>query len=546
MNNKLLLSVFVLVFVSLALVSAQISISSPADVLTKTRSSTTFTVTNPITSSPVNVTISTPISITDSKGKIIPITVSPSAFTLASGATQTLTVSYSSVPSNFVLGSYSASINAIVPENTSDNATTSVSFINSYCDKGDVPINGSILDLTKITDNKLDNTAAWTWHPLDNIEIAVRVHNSGDNDLDTTLEYGLYDPSTNSFIDLNQDTVDLSVNSGSSEDTTLKFQVPSDIVEGTYNFYVKDYETEKDICTDIKDSDYFQSVDISKQTRAVVLDSISIQSPSLCGDTSQLKASLANIGKDDESRVLVTVFNRELGINQNQVIKSLNSGDSQSINFDINVPQNATEKTYPLEMTTYFNYHSSNSGCSSDTDTECYSKNSGDIDKTFTPSLQVQGNCQKPVTTPTDIAQITASLQSDAVAGGEILVKATVKNIGTTTSSFIITASGIESFATLEKIDPQSITLAAGQSQDVLVYLKANTDASGDYTFNVRALSGSTIKDQPLTITVQPKKTVSLNFLSNLGSNWFILVIVLINVVLIVLIIIVAVRIARK
>jgi VCBS repeat-containing protein len=230
------------------------------------------------------------------------------------------------------------------------------------------------------------------------------------------------------------------------------------------------------------------------------------------------------------------------------VIDKLNSGDDKKLTFDFNIPSNATEKTYTFNLKTYFRYNTNNNGCSETTDTACYDKNSfDDLDKTLIATIKVEGNCQPVVTTPQ--TQITATLQSDAIAGQDLVVKATVTNAGASQTYTILT-SGTESFSTLSSINPQTFTLAKGESKDVLITLNANDDASGDYTFSIKALSGSNvIKDQPVTLNVQAKSSsfTGLNSLfSNLSTNWLIWVIVLINVILIVLIIVIAIRIARK
>ncbi len=552
MNNKIL-GLFLLTAVLLSvLVSAALSVSSP-EALTRARNSTTFTIANPSTSASVNVTLSAPLNITDSKGKIIQLSATPQTFTLTNGTSQTITVSYSSIPSGFIRGSYSAPITAFTVDNSSINISASLQFIDSFCSRGNVPLNDPILEITRLSDEKIDNKNAWDWHPIDNIEVSVKVRNSGEKDLDIVLEYGLFKAGSNTE-ELDADSIDLSIDSGdTSDEQILQFKIPADIDEGTYRFYVKAYDdgNEKSICTDKKDDAYFQEVDISKESRAIILDDVEIQSPAQCGDTVQLSADAVNSGKDTEDRVLVSVFNRELGIDKFQVLKDLDEGESESIDFNIAIPQNATDKVYTLELKTRFKYDDDNSGCNTDDDSACYDKDSGDIDKTFTIPLKVEG-CKPVAPVIKDNVQITATLESEtAKAGEDFIIKATIKNTGSSAASYLILASGTESFATVQTIAPQSLTLNAGQSQDVLLTLRANADAAGDYTFSIKSVSGANVKEQPVQVAIQPKTGVftgfaSLNIFSNLQNNWFIWIVVLINIVLIVLIVVVAVRIARK
>lgn len=555
MNTKVFLMLLLTLLASLALVSAQVTLSQPAS-LSKAVTATSFTITNPATSgTSYDVSIS-PITITDSKGNNILVNSNPSSISnLIAGASQTINLSYSILPSGLTLSpnaGYQGTITVTAINSTGGSAvsTTQISFVNSFCNSGDI---GDTLQITRVRDNKLDNSDEWTWNPLDNIEISVKVHNSGEKDLDVTLEYGLYEPFSNSFIDIDEDTIDISVDHGSTSDEELiTFQIPSDIDEGSdYRFYVKAYKdgNEKTNCTDLNDEDdYFKEVDIQKETRAIILTETKIDSSVLCGDTVELKTQVSNVGNEDEKAVLVTIFNKELGIDIKKVIDKLNSGDDKTITLDFTIPQNKTEKTYILSIDTYFKY---DSGCSDKEDFTCYDKSaSSDLDRNFDQALKVEGNCAPIITTPQ--TQITAVLDSDAIAGQDIIVKATIKNTGSSDTTYTVLASGYENFATLSSINPQTFTLAASQSKDVLITLKANSDAAGDYTFDIKALSGSQVKQQSLSLTIEGKSSLFtgssiLNSLSaNLSGNWFIWVIVLVNVVLIVLIIIIAIRIARK
>lgn len=540
MNGKIF-SLFLLTAILVSgLALAQVTVTSP-NALSRSKNSTVMTVSNP-SASAYNITLATPIIISDSAGNSISINPSVSAFELASGASRQITLSYSSVPSAFSLGTFSTPLQVRVTENASINASTILEFVESFCDFGNV---GGNLSITTVKDEELDNEDSWEWAPLDNVEITVKVRNAGDEDLDATIEFGLYDPDTREFIDIDEDTIDLEVDEGKTEEAIITFRVPADIDEGSnYRFYVKAYDSERDECTDVKSGDYYQTVTINKETRAAVLDDISLESEYLCGDTVELRMRVYNTGEDEEDRVLVNLFNRELGLDLNKVIDDLDSGDYETITFTFKIPQNATEKTYNLDLKTYFKYDDDNSGCSVDSDKECYDKDSlDDLDKSFSAQLKIEGNCQAPA--PEESVRVTALLDSESVAGEQIVIKATVTNTGEKTTSYTFSLSGIESFATLERIEPSALILGEDQSQDILVYLKASNSASGDYTFNiVSSFSGKT-STQPVTITVEPRTNPFSGLLSSLGDNWFIWVIVLINVVLIVLIIVVAIRISR-
>lgn len=557
MNNKIFSLFLLTAILSLNLVLAtSFSTSTNSLMFTKPTASQNFILTNTNTANVLNLTVPSLFTMTGESSYTATFSISPNGNVL-NLTTQQFTVTNSSAIdfSKFSLLPYTKTFLISNAQDSADNQTITVTLVKPYCDNG----NGAAgLSITKLVDEELDNKNSWEWHPLDNVELTVRVSNSAGKDLDMILDYGLYNPNSKQFEDLGSDTIDFSVDDGrSSGDLTINFQVPSDIDEGSdYKFFIKAYDdSNKTRCVDNQVGggyeSYLQTVDIQRESRAVIFNGISLQSPAQCGDSLELKTKVSNIGSSDEKRVLVTLFNKELGINLKEVVESMDSGDEKSITFDFAVPQNATEKIYSLALNTYYKYDSSNSDCNSYEDIGCYDNDAQtDLDKLYNNILlKIEGNC-KPITpVVTDNAQITATLDSEAIAGKEMIVRATIKNIGSSSSVYQVLVSGYDSFATLEKeISPSLISLDAGKSQDILIYLKANSAASGDYSFTIKAVSGTKIKEQTVSLSVTPKSSAfgNLNIFGNLRENWFIWVVVLINVVLIILIIVVAVRIARR
>jgi uncharacterized membrane protein len=541
MKSKIVSLILLTVLLSSLVFALDVTISAPAD-LTKAKNQSSFTLTNTNSTQSYNITIKTPLVITDSAGKTITLTLSSSSFLLANSTSTQINVSHSGWPSGFAYGTFSTPIVVYQTENASNNITGNINYVSDYCING---INSTDLEITKLTDEQLDNKDAWKWNPLDNVEITVKVHNSYSDDLDVVLEYGLYNPSTREFIDLDENTVDLSIDNGKTEETTIKFQIPSDIdASENYQFYVKAYEDgrEKARCIDTKDGYYSQTVQVSKKTRAVAIDKIKTDSNYVCGDTVQIRADAVNIGKDDENEVLIVAFNRELGVNVAKVLDSLDSGDSQSLNFEFKIPQNASEKKYTIDLKAYFKYDDDNSGCSNDDDIECYDKNSLDeLDRTFTASISVEG-CVKPSTT--NVAITALPIETEVKEGKEITAKATIINTGDSTTTYVIDVDGEESFSKLVSVTPVTLTLNKGESKDVLVTLRLNDDSEGTHTFNVKAVFDNKEIKQAFTLNVA-KSVGMFGFLSSIKNNWFIWIIVLINIVLIAAIILVAVKLAR-
>lgn len=539
MKGKILSAILLMILAGLALVSADIGLSLSND-LSKSVNTTTMTVTNNENKA-YNFTISTPINFTDTSGNIISITPSLTTFQISNGTSKQINLSYSALPTkfNFDNTNYQTPVLVRANENISLNNSVNLHFINSFCDFGNV---GSGLSITRVKDEKIDNEEAWEWKLSDNIEITVKVSNSVGDDIDGILDYGLYDLEKNTFIDLDEEEIDFSVDDGKSTEIAVKFQIPSDLdfdsSEKDYLFYVKAFEEgkEKSLCTDINTADntYSQTAVIKKKTREIIIKDINVLSTALCGEKVALSAKLFNIGRSDEDKVKVTLINKDLGINLEKVINSLDSGDSSLLEFEFDIPKNATEKTHILHMSVYYDY---------DEDTESYDKLS---DTDFSSNLKVE-NCVKPVTKNAAISAVLETAESDVKAGNDVSIKVTLKNTGSETTTYILALEGNELFSAVKSINPSSLTLEPGKSQDVLITLNLNKDAEGEYTFNVKTLFDNQEKKQPLSLSVGISgfSLTGSAIGASLRDNWFIWVIILINIILIVAIIVVAVRVSR-
>lgn len=545
MTNKSVLFLAIMLSCLALTYAADFSVSQPST-LSISNNFTQFSVSNSNLTESVSLTIKTPINIADEKGNTITVTPSESSFSLSNLSSKTINLSASAIPTGFSLGQFSTPIIIYASSNVSNNVSTTLNYVKSYCTSGNT---GNALEITKITDEELDNDDSWKWSPLDNVEITVKVHNSYSDDLDVVVEYGLYNPSTREFLDIDSEEIDVSIDEGESEEVTITFAVPSDVDERSdYRFYIKAYDegNEKIRCVDVKDGEYFQDLEISRDSRAVTIDNIRLDSTATCGDNLELKARISNIGKSDEEKVLVSLFNRELGINLVEVLDDLDNGDQETVTFNFRVPTNATQKTYTLEFMTRYRYDDDNSGCSNDEDIDCYDDNNlDDLDKSFTTSFQVS-NC---AVVSSKNAAIAAALQtsSDMIKEGkEVVIKASITNTGNEITSYVVDLEGEESFAVVQNINPLSVNLNPGETKDVLVTLKLNAQSSGEHLFTIKALFGDKEVRKQVALSVPESASSISNIISSIRGNWFIWAIVIVNIILIIAIIIVAVKVTRN
>jgi len=463
-----------------------------------------------------------------------------------------VSVSLTSGPSNwrnFKIGDLRS--NTVLFSNGTDNATLSVNVINDFCDAG---VNGSYLSISNVEDNTKDNEDEWVWHPLDAIKITVNgVENGFDKDKSITVEYALYDDSGRKVDFGSIDTFStVSIKSGNDKDVSFEFQVPADVDNGDYKLFVKAFikSNEDDGCTSIigATTPYYQEVSIEQSNdRAVVFDKNQLNAvEATCGETVNMDLTVYNIGTEDEDKVLVNLYNKELGLDLYQVITDLGKGDSDTVNFNFDIPTDAVEKTYYFDLETLYNYDDSNSGCNKETDLDCYDENSlSDLDKTFTTAVIVKGNCIGSI--KNEDVSITAQLitaEDEVRAGNTIQIKATYTNTGNKTVSYIAGLSGYDTWSSIVSIEPQSFTLVKGESREVLITLKLDNDASGDQVFKVNALFDGNTKEKLVSLSVAQGS--GFNLPAIFKDNKLLVWIVIINVILVILIIIVAVKVARS
>jgi len=461
-------------------------------------------------------------------------------------------------------GSVKFNVTGYVNSTTKINVPVTLSYVRSFCDYGD--LNDSKLSMDVSVDN-LGQGDSTNWNSLDTVKVEVTVYNDNNYDLNNmNLELGLINKETGQNIasnkldwisgDNNKVSLD-TISEGDSITYTFEFKVDPKIVSsgnlgsGDYYLMLKAYQgSQNQVCIDHSSdfesplsfdfgSDvYIKSADYN---HAVVIDqsSLPVSTSASCGQQVSLDPTIYNIGGSGNSysknQMLVVMYSTlNGGIRQNETVYGdLNAGNSVQLTtpFTFKVPVNSTETSYPVYFTIYYGYNE-NSG----TYFGHYNKMSSD---TFSTNLVVKGNCvyATPATT-----QVQASLQSGGKAGEPLVIQAAVTNTGSKTVSYSFGLEGYNSWATVSGINPSNITLAPGQSQNVMLNMNVNKDASGgDKQFNLDVYSnGYLITQQPLSLTVTQSFWNSITGNVTLGSNagLWIFNIVLVLAIIIVLVVV--------
>ncbi|MAG02661.1 hypothetical protein CMI42_04960 [Candidatus Pacearchaeota archaeon] len=468
-------------------------------------------------------------------------TLSPTSISnLNAGQSQVIAIGVDTT-SSLGIGANEATLTASANDGTT--STGKLTINRNFCKEGEQGTDLSISDV-KIDNNDGDDEE---WSPLDEVEIKVTVDNDGDERIkDVHVEIGLFDQTGKNVIkdmdDLDDEEIDLgSIKDGKDDTATFTFIIPADFEDDKYKLVVKAYSKdlkEENLCvshsSDLSDG-FFQEIDGQREEdeeKHIIFDNIKVSpSPAQCGELVQITGEIFNIGEDDHlDQVRVTMFNSDLKINDERIVRQdFDQGDSEVIDFELNIPSNAEEKIHVLEFRTYYDY---------DDGDDVYDIVSDDK---FTASLRVEGNCG--VSTEKDV-QITAELDSEtpqAVAGQQVVVNAILRNTGKEETTYAVGVNGISSWARQVSIEPQIITLSPGESKEASIALSVNNDVSGDQELSIKAAFDGVTKEQKVVLSVNSKAQPAQigPVVDHLRNNWFIYLIILVNTILIIAIILV-------
>lgn len=532
--NLLFASVFALVFL-IGFSSATISLTSPVTTLSQSSGSFDFTV-----SSDQNETIDLSIpSISDGSGHTIIFSLSSEEITIDTSVEDSvlITVDYV-VESGFNFQfekTYTAKLNAT--GSVSGEVTKAFNFEgSSFCEfsnQGNLKVTVKDIKATSDSFGK-DNK----WFVFDTVEVKVEIRNSGREDIeDVVLEWGLYNTQSKKWTIEVDEEDEFDIDKGDRESITIKFKLDDsmdedleDLSKGKYIFYVRatgeiadgTHEGESTCASDSEEGE------LMLEKNFVVLYNLKAPEVSQCGSEAHISGDVWNIGSKDQEDIYLKIYNRELGIDEEIQIGDLDSFESTDFDLILQLPEDIVEKAYYLTITVY------------NEDNKVY-KNKDDKESKSSLQLNVQGNCAVAK------ASVTAVLESGGQAGKEMIVKATIKNTGKKTSSYSLNVGGYTGWASSATLDKSSLTLNAGQSEDVLLTFNVKRDALGNNLFTLDVLSGNElIVSQPVQVEITKKK-FSL-FGGNLfsGENKYVWGIGLLNLILIILIIVIAIRISRR
>ena len=339
----------------------------------------------------------------------------------------------------------------------------------SFCDDGEC----GDLSITDVSEPDSGDSFA----PGENITIKVKVKNNANDDLDVVIYADLYDSTEDDSI--TDDEVTTTIKEDDSETVTLYITIPSDAnADDDYTIRVKAYEEDNE---DEHCSEDGVNILIEREKYDVSFDKLEISPDTIpCGNTANLAFKVSNTGEEDDD-MKIDISSSFFSWTKTF---SLDSEDDYSSSVPIVIPTNISEGAYTITAKTYYD----KSGSS-------YRKS-----KSETITLNVQGNC---AVASQPGASIEPSQLSDAFAGSDFSVKLKITNTGNGRTTYTIGASNYSGWATMSKIDPQTLTLDAGASGYAYITLNPNDDSIGTNSFKATVAFGSTVKEQAVSVSIK-------------------------------------------
>lgn len=469
----------------------------------------------------------------------------PQIASLANGASSPVQVAVNTL-SNLRFGTNTVQVRA--QASNGQIGTGNVQFKKTFCSSGPVVANLSISNVDWNNEGEGDDDS---WELLDEIEVEVEVRNSNnDDEIDAIVKLGLFDSNgQNNADDLiylsdsdgTDEEIEITVDEDDEETVTYRFKVPADLDEGSYKLALKVYDDDEGENSDCDDStsdfnnDFFQSIDIeqtSDDERFVIVDEIETNTPLACGESLTGQFTVFNVGQDDQERIRITMKNTALGIDEEfEIIEDLDQGEDKTLDFSVPTPLGAENKYHTIVFRTFYDYKNG-----------VYREES---EQEFVAPVEITGctgnlgNSGNGLTN----TQISAELDSEAIAGETLVVLATIRNTGDSEVDYSVDARDFDDWASLDEISDESFSLDAGEEKEITMTFTVNDDAEGVQTFDIQVASGGRVQIQEVEVELE---SAQKGFEFNFGDSSAIWIIGLVNLVLIVLIIIVAVKLSKR
>jgi hypothetical protein len=401
----------------------------------------------------------------------------------------------------------------------------SVSAINATIDF--VKVDGDLMTtgLNNVQDLEKDNT----------FEVRVKVTALADlKNVEVEAMMSGYDH--NDRVTETTDVFDMKANVSYTKKLNLKLPKRMDEDQYRLRVYVRDRSSSE------LTQDFYIYVDTVRHSIEIKDVDVDPASEVEAGRSLRVLVDLKNYGQQDEDDIKIEFSIPELSLKALPDYVDIEAGEtkvSEELYLRIPVCTKPGQYTGQVKVTydegdevetqnVYVNVVESKA-CAKESTTTTPAKNESTTPTTTKPAAQ-----EKTV--------ITVGAQSQDLTQGEggAIYPVTFTNSGTESKTFVVAVTGTDNWATA-KISPlQTVTVGAGESKSVYVYVSAKETADAGqhlFTVDVKDASGNVVKQIPMTANVKEKATKSessTGLKKALEIGLIVLVVILIIVALIV------------
>jgi len=199
--------------------------------------------------------------------------------------------------------------------------------------------------------------------PGDNLELRITMKNNYTSAENLRIE-DISVKATVSGIDdgddLEEESNTFNLGPGSTRKTTLKFKVPVEVEESTYDILIE--VTGEDKNGTSQDSQMTLHLDVNKQSHQIKITKLEVNPLEVSCSRKNVKLSLGilNIGTEDEEIVNIQASNSDLGIDikdqATELFAEANSAESRfSKTYTFSVPSGIESGTYPIDLSVLYN-----------------------------------------------------------------------------------------------------------------------------------------------------------------------------------------------
>jgi len=393
------------------------------------------------------------------------------------------------------------------PTVSKDNSTLTINIVDVTNETG-LKINDGAND-GEFNDLSADDSRTY---PGDNVELTdITIDNEVGKDLENVfVTVSIYsqvdgDKIVNEF---ESEYSDISDNRDDQFD--YSFQLPFDIIEGTY---VIEYSAEaEDVDGNVSTSLTYDTFRVEQDSDHLAVESITV-GEYCAGETAEVKVKIANIGTtrmDDTDDIQVRMIIGNFDFDETiKWTEDFRDGASEVFTFSVDIPETAPGSNL-MDISVFH-----------DRDTDA-----GDDGATSSTMYDIStANCTEVA--GTDVHGIvTGTSVSEGTVGNPTQYTLTVMNTGSTDSTYNLEVSGITGWGTAQIEPAGAVTVSAGATSTVYVYLTPNDNAAGSNAAVLTLKSGANIiQTKTLTMNIAEASISTYtnallgSSIANLGAN---------------------------